>query len=1342
MEKLLQIISIGRDRLVNRHPAIWAILLCWQGIVFFNTTAFGQGILPGAGNILYVDVNVNTGAGGYTGAGNSWANAVPQLAAALKWAREEYAGGGHGWSSANPLRIFVAKGKYLPAYHADDRFYTTDGGRNNGFVMVRDVQLYGGFDPAAGIEDLDDERILPNVASPAQGTVLSGDLSGNDNADDFENHDDNAYHVVLAGGIVGTGTIDGFTISGGAAEDGAQDALPVNGQLVFSSSGGGMYLSNASPAVKNCLFYRNMGDLGGGATIMSSASEPVFTRCTFDSNSASEGAGAINWAAGPTFNECVFSNNVASTGGGGVSNMQANPSFVDCSFTGNSADGGGGMANNQSNPTITNSDFIENKARNGGGMGNGGGLITLNGCGFFRNTAESDGGGLHNIMTQVSFSKCVFEGNRSDQRGGAMRNDRATVTIRNSRITGNNSVQGGGIINESCPSISVINSVVSGNTAQMAGGMMSGLGESVIVANCTFWGNVSTLFGGGALVNFQAPLTMSNTIIWDNEAIGVDSSPEASIYGSGSPLPVITNSLIANWGGSDNWDDLRGVDGGGNIDTDPGFASILPADANFLYLTNASPARDAGNNAAYTAAGGNLTNDKDLAGNPRSFGPSIDMGAYENQQAQAVMRVLHVDAAGGDDSADGTSWGTAFKTLSHALTHANTDTDVDTILVAKGTYYPTGIASGTNRADAFHIARGGIKIYGGYDAATGQRNLAANRTTLSGAIGNAGSPNDNSYHIMVIAGIPADADSIEVDGFVITDGYADGGGSTGYNGIDVAQNYGGGIYSKQNGSGTKLRFANLIIRNNYANYAAGMFNDEQSSPLVVNCQITGNAAAQNGGGMLNRNGSSPQIINCTIAGNEAGDGAGIFNNTNASPGIHNSIVYGNRSGIRSYGGSSPTLTYSLVQGQPVGSGNLAGTLNPGFAAPARYDLAPTSVGDYRLQACSPVVNKGNNALIPQNALHDANGDIRAANLSVDLGAFEYQGAPLTAADALAKNGDQNARMVTTVTDFWANDEACRLVTRLEPIGSSPLSGNVTVRVDIDAQVAFHKGSPYVQRHYLFNGPTGGSARMTLYFTQDEFDRFNVELPSGPLPGNAADEVNKSNLRVFQYEGAAGSKPGDFQGSPSIIDPDDANIRWHEAAKRWEVSFTVDGFSGFFIGSVASPLPVKLVSFTGAVDAENAVSLDWRVVEQENIAAYDIQYSTNGRDFQHAGTVPATQAAEATYTFRHHPPLSSALLYYRLLISEGDGKQSFSRIVSLKIQNRKPVSVYPNPATHGLWIARQGAAGTTASLVDMMGANLRTWTFKSDKEYVDIHSLPTGIYFIRFNDGTVMKVVKN
>lgn len=510
--------------------------------------------------------------------------------------------------------------------------------------------------------------------------------------------------------------------------------------------------------------------------------------------------------------------------------------------------------------------------------------------------------------------------------------------------------------------------------------------------------------------------------------------------------------------------------------------------------------------------------------------------------------------------------------------------------------------------------------------------------------------------------------------------------------------------------------------------------------MVINSAIIGNAAVNNGGGMLNRNASSPAIINCTIAGNKAADGGGIFNNVNASPSIRNTIVYGNSSGINSYGGSNPTVTYSLVQGQSGGVGNIDGSTNPHFVSPVANGNAPNTSGDYRLQACSQAINSGNNTLLPSGLTKDAGGNVRTVHAVVDMGVFEYQNTLSEGSATLALHMDQSTRTIDGVTEFLGSNEACRLIARVAPTGANPVSGSVTVQVGIDPEVAFHNGAPYVQRHYLINAQTGESAKITLYFTQAEFDNFNDEMLTGLLPGNASGD--KSSLRVYQYHGTSGNTPGDYQSSTlTVIDPQDEDIKWNDVRKRWEVSFGVNGFSGFFIGSAASPLPVKLVSFSGSVDSENSVTLNWKVVEQQNIKDYKIQYSSNGVVFQEAGTIAATQTEKASYSFRHTPLQGKAIVYYRLLISEADGAQSYSRIISIKISDQSVPIAYPVPADDGFWVKGQGVAGSTASLINMHGVLLKTVAFSSDQQYVDIRSLQAGVYFVLFRDGTSLKVVK-
>jgi hypothetical protein len=137
--------------------------------------------------------------------------------------------------------------------------------------------------------------------------------------------------------------------------------------------------------------------------------------------------------------------------------------------------------------------------------------------------------------------------------------------------------------------------------------------------------------------------------------------------------------------------------------------------------------------------------------------------------------VLYVDDLNGNDANGGTAWTSALKTVSKALYTARQNTSVDSILVAKGTYYPTGVQNGTNRDSSFVILRGKLKLYGGYPNGGGTRNIAGNPTYLSGDIGTLNDTTDNSYHVMVIAGnIAAAEDSIVVDGFTITKGNADG----------------------------------------------------------------------------------------------------------------------------------------------------------------------------------------------------------------------------------------------------------------------------------------------------------------------------------------------------------------------------------------------------------------------------------------------------------------------------------------------------------------------------------------------------------------------------------------
>lgn len=72
-----------------------------------------------------------------------------------------------------------------------------------------------------------------------------------------------------------------------------------------------------------------------------------------------------------------------------------------------------------------------------------------------------------------------------------------------------------------------------------------------------------------------------------------------------------------------------------------------------------------------------------------------------------------------------------------------------------------------------------------------------------------------------------------------------------------------------------------------------------------------------------------------------------------------------------------------------------------------------------------------------------------------------------------------------------------------------------------------------------------------------------------------------------------------------------------------------------------------------------------------------------------------------------------------------------------------ISLYPNPATGQVTIdaSSPAIAGSEARLSDLSGRKLRTITMQQGRQQLDISGLPAGAYFLRFADGSSLKLIK-
>lgn len=415
-------------------------------------------------------------------------------------------------------------------------------------------------------------------------------------------------------------------------------------------------------------------------------------------------------------------------------------------------------------------------------------------------------------------------------------------------------------------------------------------------------------------------------------------------------------------------------------------------------------------------------------------------------EASAAIRYVRPTSMG---LGNGSSWANASSDLQLMIDQSSAN---DEVWVAAGFYKPTRLYYNTstislNNRDNSFVLKANVNVYGGFsesETMLSQRNWQNNQSILDGDIGVVNDSTDNCYSVVRSIG---SIGTTAFDGFYIEEGLGNGASANQYSGGGMyifqssptvancifinnnamdggamyiqsgaptitnckfygnkAQANGGAINSYTPGAYTINRcwFANNSASNGGA--IANEYSQTSQVLLVKNSLFQGNYASgtgnSGGGAIYNYTDIIAEYINCTFAGNRSNAYGGAVFTQSASGGdvLKNCIVWGNTavaSGMNLLDtfGATATITYSIIEGGFVGTGN--SSMDPAFANSRPASWAPTVSGDYKTLPCSPAISAGNNAYLTASDNLDYYGNVRIQNVNVDIGAFELTEQPIT-----------------------------------------------------------------------------------------------------------------------------------------------------------------------------------------------------------------------------------------------------------------------------------------------------------------------------------------------------------
>jgi len=200
-------------------------------------------------------------------------------------------------------------------------------------------------------------------------------------------------------------------------------------------------------------------------------------------------------------------------------------------------------------------------------------------------------------------------------------------------------------------------------------------------------------------------------------------------------------------------------------------------------------------------------------------------------------------------------------------------------------------------------------------------------------------------------------------------------------------------------------------------------------------------------------------------------------------------------------------------------------------------------------------------------------------------------------------------------------------------------------------------------------------KIRLYISKAEFD----SLDADPLSGVSS--IN--DLKILKNNDPCSPA---IIGNATLFNPINTLLAdLQHGTNGYVLQTSIPSFSSFYFAANLGTLPLDLLTFTGQLQNNNSVLLNWKTENEINTSYFVVERSADGIRFNGIGNVTANgrnnTGSSFNYSLTDYDAInqSSQRLYYRLKMVDIDGRFEYSNIISVSFPIiTGKLSIAPNP----------------------------------------------------------------